>query len=703
MLSYCNMRSVISFHFEKMTFRKSIYGIALAVAVCGVGGSLSAQDIQPPPSSGTDTMSVTPTVVVPGYRSGTEIGRNSSLKTETITKTGLLKMACCNLSESFENSATVTVGFTDAVSGAKQVQLLGLAGAYTQMMAENIPVMRGLASTYGWSYTPGSWLESIQISKGASSVVNGYESISGQMNLEFKKPDNTEQLFINLYGDDAYRMEGNVTAATQVAPKLWSGLMLHGSIENGVHDGNGDSFMDMPRTKFVNAYNRWLYVNDEKGVQSRLGFKFLYDERNGGQHYPTSGDLYTTNIANRNFSLENKTGFSIGHKEGQSLGIITSFSHYEQNSGFGLKRFDGIQNSLYANVMFTSHIGTPDHGYMVGASFSLDNYNTVYEDRLPANMTPATNIDRQEAVPGAFAQYTYNYEEKLTVLLGMRGDWNSAYGWLATPRVNVRYTPAEWVVLRASAGKGYRSANVIADNIGLMASSRRFDVAGIDGLDIERAWNMGGNATFYIPIWSERKMTLSLDYFHTVFQNQAVVDFERDSHNVYFYNLQGRSWADALQADLSFTAFRGFDVFAAFRYSGTHTTESDGTQRWQAEKALMSRYRGLLNLSYATPFKKWVFDVTAQLNGPTRLPSMTGYGAPAEYSPSFPVLFAQVTKNTRRFDIYAGVENILDYRQKNPILGWSDPWGPSFDSSQIWGPLMGRKIYVGIRLRIGKF
>jgi len=342
--------------------------------------------------------------VVTAHRQGTVLSRLTAQKTELITKTGLMKMACCNLSESFENSATVTVGFTDAVSGAKQVQLLGLSGIYTQMMDENIPTLRGLASTYGWSYTPGSWLESIQISKGASSVINGYESVSGQINLEHKKPNHTEPLFINLYIDDTGknfmdegpgRYEANVTTATQVTDKLWTGLLLHGSLDSKSHDENGDGFLDMPKSKQANLYNRWFYLNPEKGLESRTGFKFLYETREGGQHGTAlpGTQLYETDIMNKSFTVYNKTGFSVGEKEGQSIGIINNFTYYEQDSEFGKKQFDGTQQSFYSNILFSSHIGSPSHQYTTGLSFAYDNYRTGYRDALPFNETPYTPLE----------------------------------------------------------------------------------------------------------------------------------------------------------------------------------------------------------------------------------------------------------------------------------------------------------------------
>jgi outer membrane receptor protein involved in Fe transport len=648
-------------------------------------------------------------VTVVGNQKGVVFNRLDVGKTELITKTGLVKMACCNLSESFENSATVTVGFTDAVSGVKQVQLLGLSGLYSQLLTENVPTYRGLLSTFGWSYMPGSWMESIQISKGASSVVNGYESISGQINLEMKKPHYTEPLFINLYADHNGRYEANITSATKVAKDLYTGLLLHSSVDTGTHDYNDDGFLDMPESKFINLYNRWFYLSD-KGIQSRTGFRLLADSRDAGQNEHLHGadaetghgERYKSSIRNKGFSVENKTGFTIGGSEGKSIGIINSFNYADENLVYGRKSFSGRQNSFYSNALFTSTADSTHH-YTVGVSFAYDRYSTWYEDVLPFSLTPRTGIDRSETIPGVFAEYTYNFRDKFTFIIGLREDYNNRYGWLFTPRANIRYNPSKNLVLRASAGRGYRSPNVIADNIGLLATSRHFDIAAIDNLDIERAWNFGGNITAYIPVGEEKQITVSLDYFHTQFDNQAIIDIERDRHSVFFYNLEGKSYADAVQADVSFSPFKGFDIFAAYRYNKVEITYSENGHDHTVEKPLTSRYRGLVNLAYATGLRKWVFDFTAQINGPSRIPGLNGYNSEKRYSEAFPVYFAQVTKNTKRFDIYIGSENLFDFKQKDPILNPDAPFGQDFDAySKSWGPILGRRIYAGIRWRIGK-
>ena len=657
--------------------------------------------------------------VVSSRLRGNYLSRITPIQTEVITTSGLQKMACCNLAESFENSASVTVGFTDAVSGAKQIQMLGLSGIYTQMLDENIPTLRGLSSTFGWNYIPSPWLESIQVSKGTSSVINGYESTTGQINLEYKKPDNTETLFINLFGADDGRIEANVTSAVQVGEKTWTGLMLHGSTEFLEHDTNKDGFMDMPKTQLYNIYNRWLYNNHDSEVESRTDVKFLYDKREGGQTSEAIKQLshskgYHTNIENNNISLSNKTGFAFGEKEGQSVGIISSYKRHVINSEYGDKHYSGSQNSLYANVLISSYFSNTNHKYTVGGSFMYDLYDESYFDAHPENISELPKqfeYSREEIVPGAFAQYTFSYLERLIFIIGLRADYNSYYGkMLITPRTNFKYNFTENIIFRASAGRGFRSSNIISENIGFLASSRIINVQAAMDLDIEKAWNYGANLTFYIPMPNDKNFTIGLDYYRTYFDNQIITDMEYDKRQIYFYNLSGKSYANAWQADVNVTPLKGFDIFAAFRLNDTKITYNNGgVESITVDKTLTNKYRGLINLSYYTNFEKWKFDFTAQFNGSSRLPSLNGYNAPEERSPAYQMYFAQISKKTKRLDVYVGCENIFDYKQNynegeilSPIIEPDNPFSANFDASRIWGPLMGRKLYAGIRLRLGE-
>ncbi len=621
---------------------------------------------------------------------GSYISKLKPIKTEFITEAGLQKLPCCNLSESFENSATIDVGFADAVTGAKHIKMLGLAGVYSQMLFENIPYLRGLESAFGLNFVPGPWMESIQISKGAAAVINGYESTTGQINIEYKKPEKGDPLFVNLFANSLGRLEANLTSAIKVSDKWNTMFLVHGSSMQNKIDRNKDGFLDIPMNRQINVFNRWKY-NPEGNFRIQFGFSVLDELREGGEldfeYEQDQGTMnaYGINVKTRKYNGFTKLGLLFKDKPYQSIGFQASGTFFQQEGLFGLTQYSGEQNSLYSNLIFQSIIGNTNHMISMGGSFQYDDYHELMD---------TDNHVRTEYVPGIFGQYTYTSPEKFNGIAGLRFDYNSVYGLLITPRLHLRYMLDENTSLRASAGKGYRSANVLSENIGLMASSRMFIFTG--ELDMEKAWNYGMNLMRDWQLGNDKELTASLDFYRTDFQNQVVVDRDRDVSHVYFYNLDGKSYSNNFQAEVSLEPVERFDITLAYRFSDVKSS-INGTLR---EVPLTSRYKGLISLSYATPFRKWAFDFTGQLNGQTRLPD-TDMNPPqyqlGGYSPRYVILHAQVSKRFKWFEIYAGGENLTDFRQENPIIAPEDPFGPSFDATMVWGPLLGRRFYAGIR------
>ena len=634
-------------------------------------------------------------VVISERKIGTIASRTSVLQTQKITYDELCRAACCNLAESFETNPSVDVSYADAATGARQIKLLGLAGTYVQMLTENYPNFRGAASLYGLDYVPGAWMESIQVSKGTSSVKNGYEALAGQINVEFKKPPTADIFSVNLFGSDAGRYEGNADASWHINDKVSTGLLVHYSNDKKQHDGNDDGFLDTPLREQVNLMNRWYHKLDKYVAQ--YGVRYLHESRTGGQatKHHDFVDPYKVHLNTNRAELYTKQAYIIDNEKVESVALILSGSYHEQKSMYDRTPYNVYQNNVYASLLYEKEF-SPAHSLSTGLSMNYDGFN---ENLLQNDVRNV--FDRTEVVPGAYLQYTYNLNDKLIVLGGIRADYSSLYDFFVTPRVHIKYNPFDWFHVRVSAGKGFRTANILAENNFLLSSSRKMNIA--DNLDQEEAWNTGVNLAFYIPLFG-KELTLNGEWYYTNFLKQVVVDMDSDPHAVSFYNLDGKSYSNSFQVEATYPFFRGFTLTAAYRYTDAKTDyrNAEGvTQR--LKKPLVSDYKGLLTASYQTPLKKWQFDLTGQFNGGGRMP------APDATNPlwksdfnAYTVVNAQITKYFRRWSVYIGAENLFDYKQSHPIIDAENPRGDNFDGSMVWGPVHGRKIYAGLRFNISR-
>lgn len=613
------------------------------------------------------------------------ISESGSVKTEIITDRGLKKAACCNLSESFVTNPSVDVSYTDAVTGAKQIQLLGLQGSYIQLLTEQMPDLRGLASSFGLTYIPGPWMESIQLSKGTSSVVNGYESITGQINVEFKKPAESENFYLNFYADNSARFEGNAYSAYKLTPELSSILLISSNLHQVHHDYNSDGFLDKPLLKYLNLSNRWDYST---GIwESKFGVGAMFEERNSGQvkFFETNkSDYFGSLIKTQRYEAYAKNGFILDDEGETTIGTILKFNYHNQKSTFGKNTYDGRQKTFYTNLLFQSVAFDDFIKYVVGFSFIMDNYSEILNTK---------NLLRNESVPGIFAEFNFIPTESINIQTGLRADFHNLYGTFITPRLHIKYEFNDKTTIRASIGKGYHIANVISENIGLLSSSRTINF--LEELKPEEAWNYGLDLSYTFDLFNT-EFSFNAEYYRTEFLNQVLVDLDRSPQSVFFYNLKGKSYSNSFQFDLNFELFSNFEVLTALRINDVKTTINNELTR----KPLVSEYKSLINLAYSTPDDDWKFDLTAEINGKGRLPDTRKN--PEEYQldefyPSFVLFHGQITKSFGLLEFYLGGENIFDYRQKNPIIAYDQPFGKYFDSSIIWGPVFGRIIYLGLR------
>lgn len=610
--------------------------------------------------------------------------------TEIIGKGQLIRAACCNLGESFTTNPSVDVSYSDAATGARQIKLLGLSGTYVQMLTENIPNLRGAALPYSLGYVPGPWMQSIQVSKGASSVKNGYESTTGQINIEFLKPQGVDGVRANVYQDSELKTEVNLDGSIHLNDRLSTATLLHFENRQMDHDGNSDGFMDMPKLRQYNLMHRWAYVSPV--WISQLMLRGLRDERNGGQSQkhanPASSEsLYSTSVKTNRYEMQWKNGFTINAYHNTSVALMLHGSWHDADHIFGKTQYDVTQKNGYAQLMFETDFND-NHNLSVGASFNHDYYDERFNP-LGASANVESKVTK-ETTPGIYAQYTYKLGEKLTVMSGVRWDHSNRYGSFVTPRLHIKYSPSSVITFRASAGKGYRSPHALAENVTLLASGR--DIIIDSYIKQEEAWNVGASIGMNIPI-SGKNLELNAEYYYTDFKHQMIMNFDgaKGEHTLSIENLDGKSYSHTIQVDATYPLLSGMSATAAFRLNDVKCTY-DGVLR---KKPLTSRYKGLLTLSYKTPLELWQFDVTGQLNGGGELYDQSRY-------PAYFQLQAQITRDFRNFSLYLGGENLTNYKIDNPIINSHHPWNAAFDATQVWGPITGAMAYIGVRFKLEK-
>lgn len=695
----------------------------------------------------------------------------------------LFRAACCNLGEAFVNNPSVDVNYSDAATGAKEIKLLGLSGRYVQMLTESQPNYRYLAQPFALEFIPGQWLKSISVSKGASTVKNGYEGMTGQINAEYLQPEDEQHLEGNIYADSETTTEVNVEGNIHLNKALSTELLLHVSKNWMDMDNNHDGFMDTPRHENYNIQNRWAYFTER--YIGHYGISALKDKRQFGmshhfdpvmftrKEYSEEGDvtekeepipLWQGNIDNERYEMYMKHAFILNREHGTNIAWMMNGSLHNTGMNVGEKPqhirdynpenpfasqldpadFDGRnmpykysgyqakQRSLSTQLMFESNLGRY-HSISLGASLSLD----AIDDTLQyLNASSWINYETsmsvrnfRENTVGGYAQYTFNLNNRLIAMAGVRVDNSSLHGTFFTPRAHVKWQIADWMNLKLSAGRGFRTVHPYAENYALLASGRQLSVYSGDIGEApqenkffmqEKSWNMGAALGFDIPL-GNRNMKLNAEYFYTTFQNQMVIDYRDggisigplDRHNEFLYvpsayagyfwiknENKPQSYSHVIQVDAQYEPVEGLELLLAFRRNIVKQTVRDQL----LDQVLMPKFRGLFTASWKPGLGLWQFDVNVSLTGKARLEyAPKSYDDDAyEYSPVFATANLQVTRWFRQWSVYAGVENLTGYKQKDPVRNGSYVWytGNRFDNTQVWGPTMGQMVYVGVRVKI---
>jgi outer membrane receptor for ferrienterochelin and colicin len=611
----------------------------------------------------------------------------------------LLKAACCNLSESFETNPSIDVNFADALTGTKQIKMLGLSSPYLLISEENIPMVRGASQIYGLTFTPGTWIQSIQITKGAGSVVNGFESIAGQINTEIQKPSSDDPIFINAYTSVNGRQEFNAHFNTKFNEKWSAGSYVHVNQRTQKFDKNADQFLDVPISKQINILNRWQYTDGSKGWVGFASLRFLDDSKQTGsisfdpKVHKNTTSFWGSEIETKRLDASVKIGYVFPETTYKSFGFQSAYSNHDQDSYFGLRRYEIEHKSFFTNLLFNSIISNTKNKFKTGINFSFDEYNEQVD---------LIDYKRRDEVVGAFFEYSYDSLDKLSLTAGIRIDSHNRLGTFITPRLHVRYNPWERSVLRASIGSGRKVANIFAENQKLFGTNRLIQVrengGSVYGLRPEKAWNYGLSFRQGFTLF-EKLGDVTVDFYRTQFEDQVVVDWEQASH-IRFYNLEGSSYANSFQLEIDYVPFRNTALRLAYKNYQVKTTY--GTQTLQ--KPLQPKQRFFANFEYRLENEEkgsqWKADWTYHFVGEQRLPSNSRDGV-GFLSKSYGLLNIQITRVfSTQFEVYLGGENLGNYKQLNPIVGAENPFGTTFDTSLVYAPIFGKMFYAGLRFKL---
>ncbi len=623
-----------------------------------------------------------------------------AMNTMLIGRGELFKAACCNLGESFVTNPSVDTNYSDATTGTRQIRLLGLSGTYVQLLTETQPAYRGAALPYQLSYVPGNWMKSIQVSKGNASVKNGYEAMTGQINVEYLKPEEETGADISLYGNTMTRFVADADANVHIGSSNNAATEVLAHFENNWshHDGNGDGFQDEPNIRQYNLQNRW-YAKAGRYL-FHGGLELINENRRSGQvaghvHSGSNGDgtgLYRIGIDTEHYGAYMKHALVTDAQHGGNLALMARTSLHLQTAAYGLRAYGVNQKNANAQLMYETGVGA-DHN--VSAGLSID-HDYLKQDYTLGDTPEKATVS--ETTPGGYVQYTFNHKDRLIAMAGLRVDHSNLYGTFVTPRFHLKWMPSDIVTLRLSAGKGYRSPRPLAENHYLLASGRRIVVDAQP--EQEAAWNYGATVGLYIPL-AGNTLKINAEYYYTNFTRQLVIDYDSDPTAIRLTNLDGRSYSHTMQVDATYPVARGLELTAAYRYNLVKSTYG-GERLW---KPLQSRYKALVSASYKSPLELWQVDATLALNGGGRMPRpyTTADGTPswATHFKAYAGLTAQVTRHFRHFSVFAGGENLTGYKQKNPIIGAGNPWASTFEPTLVYAPITGAMGYIGIRINLG--
>ena len=620
-------------------------------------------------------------VVVTGTMKETFLS-TSPVKVDVVTQKFLKKVATSNVMEVIENVNGVQKQINCGVCGTNDIHINGMEGPYTLVLINGMPVMSSLSTVYGFNGIPTSLIKQIEIIKGPSSTLYGTEAVAGVINILTKEPLDVSTIELESFITSHF--EKNIDFA--YAPKMKKvDVLLSGNyfkMDNFLDD-NKDNFTDIPFSERLSLFNQWNFKRKSRKKFS-LSAKYFQEDRSGGvkewnENLRGNDSIYGESIYTDRIELA--ASYELPMDE--DVRIDASYNYHHQDSYYGNTKYEAFQNIYFANLIWNKSIGH-NHDFISGLSYR---YQTFMDSTL-------ANINERKFIPAFFVQDEITLNRKWTSLLGIRTDYHDEHRFIFSPRMNLKFKPKTYTTFRLNAGTGFRLVNLFTEDHAFLTGSR--EVLVVEDLKPEESYNINLNANHIFSL-GRSTGTIDIDAFYTYFTNKITPDYDVNSNQIIYANLDGFS----VSRGLAFNIQQNFEIPLSIKAGGTFLDVYSVYDNNIRENELFApSFTGVFSLSYNWDKINTSIDWIAKVTSPMSLPTFPYPFERVEESPWFSQHHLQIKKVfSESLTAFIGVKNVFNYTQESPLVDWQNPFGDDFDTSYAYGPLQSRRFLFGLSVK----
>jgi outer membrane receptor for ferrienterochelin and colicins len=627
---------------------------------------------------------------------------------EVYTATFFKKNPTSNIFEALQNVNGVRPQLNCNICNTGDIHINGLEGPYTMVTIDGMPIVSGLSTVYGLSGIPNSLIERVEIVKGPASSLYGSEAVGGLINIITKKPETAPLFYADIFSTSWLETNIDIGTKYKISSKINSLLGINYFKYDNPIDNNNDNFSDVTLQDRISVFNKFS-IERNSGKELSFAGRFFYEDRWGGEmqwnkSFRGGTEIYGESIYTNRYELLGKYQLPLI----ENVTTTFSYTNHNQNSVYGDVFFLAKQEIAFAQITWDKKI--KNHDFLLGTAYRYQFYN----DNTTATIQP----DKSKIV-SLFIQDEISFNEKQSLLLGSRYDYNSIHGSIFTPRIAYKYKPTPNDIFRINAGTGFRIVNLFTEEHAALTGSR--DVIITENLNPEKSYNININYLRKFEMANSVHSVLEFSSWYTHFDNQILPDYDTNPNQIIYSNLNGYSKTYGITANAEFIFPFGLKTMV-----GITALESKNKRDGIVSSPILTeKFSATWGITYDIPKWHLSIDYTGNLYGPMRLPLLGDLDPRREYSPFWSIQNIQFTyKKINRLELYAGIKNLLNWtpNKNNPFLVArandpfdkevvfdtngnavatpNNPYALTFDPSYVFAPNQGIRGFLGLRYKL---